>query len=56
MCIRDRLGGAGDGLSGVVDDAGAPVEDELVLAADERAEGDAGEVLAGPLGEHVLTL
>ncbi len=33
-----------------------PVEDELVLAADEPAEGDAGDVLARALGEHPLAL
>ena len=32
------------------------VEDELVLAADERAEGDRAEVVAGALGEHPLAL
>ena len=35
---------------------GVPVEDELVLAADEGAEGDAGDVVAGSLGEHPLAL
>ena len=30
------------------------VEDELVLAAHQPAEGDAGEILARPLGEHPL--
>ena len=33
-----------------------PVEDELVLAAHETAEGDAGDVVAGALGEHALAL
>ena len=45
-----------DHPAGVVDHAGVPVEDELVLSADERAEGDAGEVVAGALGEHPLAL
>ena len=40
----------------MVDHEGVAVEDELVLAADERAEGDAGDVLAGALGEHPLAL
>ncbi len=47
---------AGDRRAGVIDDARVPVEDELVLAADEPAEGDAGEVVAGALGEHALAL
>ncbi len=51
-----ELGGAGDGRAGVVDHAGVAVEDELVLAADEPAEGDAGDVVAGALGEHALAL
>ncbi len=51
-----ELGGAGDRRAGVVDHARVPVEDELVLAADESAEGDAGEVVARALGEHPLAL
>ena len=40
----------------VVDDERVAVEDELVLAADERAERDAREVVARALGEHALAL
>jgi hypothetical protein len=50
-----ELGGAGDRLPGVVDDEGVPVEDELVLATDEAAEGDSREVVARPLGEQSFT-
>ncbi len=51
-----ELRGARDRLAGVVDDEGVTVEDELVLAADERAEGDAREVVARTLREHPLAL
>ena len=51
-----KLRGAGDRLAGVVDHAGMTVEHELVLTAHEPAEGDAGEVVAGALGEHALAL
>ena len=47
---------ARDRLAGVVDHEGVAVEDELVLAADEPAEGHAGEVVARALGEHPLAL
>ncbi len=43
-------------LPGVVDDAGVTVEHELVLPSHQPAEGDAGEVVAGALGEHALSL
>src|SRR5260370_908499 len=51
-----ELGGTRDRRARVVDDEGVAVEDELVLASDEPAEGDAGEVVARPLGEHPLAL
>ena len=51
-----ELGRAGDRGAGVVEHAGVAVEDELVLAADEPAEGDVGDVVAGALGEHPLAL
>ena len=40
----------------VVHDHRVAVEDELVLAADQRAEGEDGEVVAGALGDHLLAL
>ena len=40
----------------VVGDERVAVEDELVLAADERAERHRGEVVAGALGDHLLAL
>src|ERR1700759_5521854 len=51
-----ELLGARDRLARVVDDERLPVEDQLVLAADERAEGDACEVVARALGKHRLAL
>ena len=51
-----ELGGAGDHRAVVVDDHRVAVEDELVLAADEVAERDRGEGVAGPLREHALAL
>src|SRR5712671_5296335 len=51
-----ELCGAGDRLSRVVDDDRVPVEEELVLAADQRAEGDVREVVPGALREHALAL
>ena len=56
---QERLGElrrAGDHGAVVVDDERMAVEDELVLAADERAEGDRGEAVAGALGDHLLAL
>ena len=47
---------AGDRLTGVVDHTRVPIEQEFILAADETAEGDAGEVVARPLREHALAL
>ena len=47
---------ARDHLAVVVEHERVPVEDELVLAADERAERDGGDVVARPLGEHPLAL
>src|SRR6185312_13823378 len=41
---------------GVVDHDRVAVEDELVLASDQAAEGHAGDVLAGALREHPLAL
>ena len=43
-------------LAVVVDHERVAVEDELVLAADERAEGDRAAVVARALGEHLLAL
>ena len=43
-------------VAGVVDDERVAVEDELVLAADERAERERGDVLAGALDDHRLAL
>ena len=51
-----KLGRAGDRRAVVVDHARVPVEDELVLSADQSAECDAGKVVPGSLGEHPLTL
>ena len=51
-----KLCGARDRHAGMVDHAGVPVEHELVLPADEGAEGHAGEAVAGALGEHALAL
>ena len=51
-----ELGGAGDHLAGRVDDDAVAVEDELILAADQVAEGEAGAAFAGALGEHRFAL
>ncbi len=48
-CARDHL-------ALVVDHERVAVEDELVLAADERAEGDRADVVARALDEHPLAL
>ena len=47
---------AGDDLTGVVEDDRVPVEDELVLAADEVAEREVGARVARPRDEHLLPL
>ena len=47
---------AGDDLAGVVEDDRVPVEDELVLAADEVAEREVGARVARPGDEHLLAL
>ena len=54
--VLAKLGAPGDRPAGVIDDAGVTVEHELVLTADEPAEGHAGQVVAGALGEHALPL
>ncbi len=51
-----KLRRAGDDRALVIDDERVAVEDELVLAADERAERDRGEIVAGALGDHPLAL
>ncbi len=51
-----ELRGPRDRLAGAVEHEGVAVEDELVLAADQSAEGDADAVLAGALGEQALAL
>ena len=51
-----ELGRAREQRAGVVDDEGVPVEDQLVLAADQRAEGERGSVLARALADHQLAL
>ena len=43
-------------LAVLVDHEAVAVEHQLVLAADEIAEDDVGEVVAGPLDEHPLAL
>ena len=43
-------------LAVLVDDEAVAVEDELVLAADEVAEDDVGEVVTGTLDQHALAL
>ena len=56
---RQRLGElrrAGEHAALVVDDHRVAVEDQLVLAADEVAERDRGQVVARALGEHPLAL
>ena len=54
--VGGELPGPGHGLARGVDDEAVAVEDELVLAADEVAEGDRHAVGAGPLREHLLAL
>ncbi len=49
-------GRAGDDLTGVVDHDRVPVEDELVLAADEVAEGEERAGVASPRDEHLLAV
>ena len=51
-----ELGGAGDHRAARVDDEALAVEDQLVLAADQVAEGEMGAVGAGAGGEHLLAL
>ena len=46
----------GDHLAVLVDRDAAPVEDELVLAPDQVAEQDGGQVVAGALHQHLLAL
>ena len=45
-----------DHLAGFVEDDRVPVEDELVLAADEVAEGEVGARVTRPGDEHLLAL
>ena len=47
---------AGDQLAVLVDHQAVAVEDQLVLAADQVAEHDLGEAVAGPLDQHPLAL
>ena len=54
--LLTELGRARDRLAAVVHDERVAVEDEFVLASDERAEGHASQVVAGALGEHALAL
>ena len=51
-----ELGGAGDQLAAGAGDQALAVEDQLVLAADQVAEGELGAVGARALGEHLLPL
>ena len=54
--VLAELRRARDRRTGVVEHAGVPVEEQLVLAADQRAECDYRQVLAGALREHPLAL
>ena len=47
---------AGDHLALVVQHHGVPVEDELVLSADEVAERDVDRVVSGARDEHLLAV
>jgi hypothetical protein len=49
-----ELSGASDNVAIRVEDGGAAVEDELVLAADKIAENDVASVVRGPDTEHPL--
>ena len=51
-----ELRGTGQQRAGVIDDERMAVEDEFILAADQRAEGERGGVLAGALAHHLLAL
>ena len=51
-----EAGRAGDHLALVVEHDGVAVEDELVLAADEVAEGEVRGVVARPGDEHLLAI
>ena len=51
-----EAGGAGEHLALVVEHDGVPVEEQLVLAADEVAEGEIGRVVAGAGDEHLLAV
>ena len=54
--VLGELRCAGDDGAVVVEDRAGAVEDQLVLAADQRAERKRGEVVAGALLEHRLAL
>ncbi len=54
--LLGELRRAGDHVAVVVDHERVTVEDQLVLAADERAEGHRGEAVARALGDHLLAL
>ena len=51
-----EAGRARQHLALVVEDAGVPVEDQLVLPADRVAEGDEADVVARALDEHLLAV
>ena len=51
-----KPGARASDLAGIVEDDGVPVEDELVLAADEIAERDVGARVSRARDEHVLAL
>jgi hypothetical protein len=51
-----ELRAPGNQLAVLVHDEAVPVENQLVLAADEVAEGDVGEIVPSPLHEHPLPL
>ena len=51
-----KPGARASDLALVVEHDRVPVEDELVLSADEVAEGEVGGVVAGPRDEHLLAV
>jgi hypothetical protein len=51
-----ELPGAGEDAAATVDEGAAPVEDELVLATDQVAEGERGAAGACAIDQHLLPL
>ena len=52
--VLGELARAGDRRAGWIQDEGMTVEDKLILAADECAEGDVGVALGGALSKQAL--